>query len=257
MIDPTIQDARREPDSAAGRWLSRLFFFTTAALGAFLIARSFRMDLEIPAWAYLAHQLGGFAIFGIGFAALVVSATRIAQVKGALAIALAVLGLGAAAGIWLAFRGAEQDASPVVLPLVIFSALSVLVGLGAMARQNRRRALMAQLTPHQAVMHEQGYTDATWQEYSGSIGSVVLRFVDRDGRDRFVTRGLTQYRDEPIPNGTALTMYWDPQQPANEKRMVSSASFVAAKSSSNRSRTWLRPGLEPLVGCGMAEFLLP
>lgn len=221
LIDPTVKDARREKMSGKSLAVRGIFHFISALVGAFLIARGLGFVAELSGPVMAAHQIGGFVVFAIGFTSMVVGAAAIMHIKGAFAIMMAVQAAGMGAGVWLAFGGQLPIGARIpVLVLLGLAALSLLAGWRALASQRRRERLVAELEPHVAVMHDQSYTDATWEEYSGSMGVVTLKFIDRDGQERFVRRSLTQYRDSPIPNGTPVTMCWDSAAPDQVNRMI-------------------------------------
>lgn len=152
---------------------------------------------------------------------MVVGTAGFMHIKGAFATVLACFTFGAAAGITASFWGFTDDSWVWIASAFALSGLlSLLAGARSRAAQQRLRRLMRDGVEHVAVMHDQGYTEATWVEYSGSVGTVVLRFIDAAGHERFVSRGLTQFRDDPLPNGSQIKMYWDPSDPADTKKMV-------------------------------------
>ncbi|MDO5672037.1 MAG: hypothetical protein Q4G30_04160 [Actinomycetaceae bacterium] len=208
-----------------------LIFLTLSAAGDTWLFTRFLVDWgdDLNGWqaalvftAFFATTLGLFLILlALSFIAL--------QTPGALAHTYSVVLLGITAGI---FFGIHWNALPftpsfdplkswgaVAIPLVM-SAISFLSARRARGRQRRLEKLISSGSPHQALMHDQGYTEATWEEHSGTMTTVTLSFVDTLGVTRYVQRKLTQLASSPLANGSVILMYWDPTDPSNEKKMV-------------------------------------
>lgn len=218
LVDPTIKDATSVRVGAGRLVASWSVVFVMVALGSFLASKAFLLaEADASAWLVVASSVAGFVIFGIGFASVVVGAAGYMHIKGALSASLAVVAFGMALGTWFSFGAAAR----VVISIFVIGGLISLLFAGLAVRAQRaRRALIASLTPHQGFVHEQGYTEATWVEYSGTRGPVVFRFADQRGRERYVTRVITQYRDSPMPNGTPVQMFWDPANPGDTSKIV-------------------------------------
>lgn len=221
LSDPTITDTRSMRIPGAGLVGFWVFVFGCAFVATFFYTEGERLQAQFSDLENALRGWGAPLVGIVGFIVLVIGGPVVMRVKGAMSMSIAALALGAALGLhWGSGAESLRQASGDVRKLVGVAAVAILVGLLGLARQARRARLVRTLIPHQAVIHRQGYTEATWEGYSGTTATVVLKFIDAEGRERFVQRRLTQYRADPLPEGTEIAMYWNPAEPENTSQMV-------------------------------------
>ena len=229
LVDPTKKPAQRT--GAGSNLVLTVFVFACGFVATYLVASGMRQETQLSDLANMFHSWGGLAIGLLGFLTLVITGAAMPATAPGFWLPLAAQTLSMALGIWVgsgfdvnADMGFGRNDDGQVWELIrnfsIVGALALLFMLVRIARQAGKRARTQGLTPHRARIHDQGYTEATWEEYSASSGSVVLAFTDRHNRERYVPRKLTQYKKDPLPVGAEVQMFWDPRYPEDTSKMV-------------------------------------
>lgn len=227
LTDPTIQDTATIRRSGAGMVIWCAVIFALALIGGWAMASMTGVDSGFEGFRrppttmdHIVH-IGGLGVGIIGLLFVILGFVGAAQTPGLGALGLASEAWGIAAGGYLAYRHLEElPHSGTLRTFLIIGALCLLWALRARLRQGRLARLARSGTPHVAVVHKQGYTEATWEDASGTDATVVLKFVDAQGRDRFVSRRILQFKANPLSEGTQVTMFYDPTQPENLAKIV-------------------------------------
>lgn len=221
LVVPAVRDVESVHYETSGLIFIWGLIGALAAIGSFLVTRGLCPGHQPIGWLQLPMMVAGSIILGIGLFGLVFGAAVLLQISGAFSVAVAMQGFGTAVGIYGGFAPRlPTGALGALAGTLVVGFFALLSGLRAVVRRRGRKALMRKLVAHQAVIHDQGYSVETWERHFEAAGPVVLKYVDAAGRERLITRVLTQYRSSPLANGTVVTMYWDPEQPDNPRKMV-------------------------------------
>ncbi|MDO5672036.1 MAG: hypothetical protein Q4G30_04155 [Actinomycetaceae bacterium] len=234
LIDPAVQRAEKKKRAASN--LSKVAPFVwvmyfLVAVGAVMADGYMRHDSHTwPQWGHWPFLIAGTIVVVIVAILVIGSMAALAALPGGIAFGICSGALGMAVGIYVAdhvfgnpsgmFGTPSGALMGKLWPPLIVAGIAFVLGLMSNIHQKSLASLAKIGTPHEAIMHAQGYSEATWEEYSATTTTVTLSFQDRIGNTRYVERQMTQYKDNPIPDGTPVTMFWDPNDPSNEKRIV-------------------------------------
>lgn len=129
-------------------------------------------------------------------------------------VALGLIG----AGIGTAVTG--QAVLPVVLIAigVVLAILGVLVWTRRNGRIDVEDEIIRTTAPVTGAVTNQGYTH--FSESSRILTSVTYAFTDAQGTRRFVQRSAVIDARDPIVDGEAVDIWYDRQNPSDEKRIV-------------------------------------
>lgn len=219
LNDPTLRK-NEEPKPLKLGFLIPFWIFiaATTGAGAYLLLRTIEQDGVITEGQAALQMTVAYIVFGVGFVAFILMSIALAPIQGGLTSGMIAIMLGV--GIGMHFGSNGQIPAVVFIVMAAIAALMVFAVIRRRIKDARRANLTHSLTRSFAVMHDQNYTDSSFDDASGVLGNVVLTFKDSWGRDRFVTRKLTQYKARPIPNGTPVTMYWEPREPENLDKII-------------------------------------
>jgi len=136
----------------------------------------------------------------------------------------ALMWLGAATGVAVAAVGLEY---PAILTWIGVGCLVVslfLVLLGVMAAQKRRlvaereAGVMSTGIMTSARVSDKGYV--AFRDSARILTTVTFTFHDSSGVQRWVQRPLLINAAEPVVDGQETTLWYDPSDPGNDKKIV-------------------------------------
>jgi len=131
---------------------------------------------------------------------------------------------GAALGVVLVSQRVDDDG---VLTLVAVGLVVLAVGalvLGLVAAASRRRAVSraedARRSGRQttATVTDRGWT--IFHESTRIFTTVTFSFVDLAGTQRWVQRQMVVHAEDPVENGQATRLWFDPADPGDDRRIV-------------------------------------
>lgn len=158
--------------------------------------------------------IGALAAFGGVFLWVGATIKNPRLLGWSMVIALGLLG----AGIGTAITGQA------VLPIVLIAVGAVLAILGVIVWRRRNGhidvedEIIRTTTPVTGVVTNQGYSH--FSESSRILTSVTYAFTDAQGTRRFVQRSAVIDARDPIVEGEAVDIWYDRQNPSDEKRIV-------------------------------------
>ncbi|WP_217185037.1 DUF3592 domain-containing protein [Streptomyces sp. AC495_CC817] len=158
--------------------------------------------------------IGALAVIG-GLLGWVRTTTKNPRLLGwSVPIGLALVG----AGLGLLLMGQTVVALSLLGVGVVLGALGVVVRGRRSARLDVEEEIMRTSTPVTGQVTNQGYTH--FGDSSRILTSVTYAFSDAQGTRRFVQRSAMIEADDPILEGESVDVWYDRQDPSNEKRIV-------------------------------------
>ncbi|WP_182378032.1 DUF3592 domain-containing protein [Nocardioides sp. WS12] len=181
--------------------------------------------------SYIAGDEAGLATIGGGVAAVLGLLTWSLIVdqyplQFGLWHALGTFGLASALGQLFAVVELDVEGRYVVAAIIsgVVGAAALLVG-GARVAARRKRfahevALIARGVPVDATVVDPGWEPDDFDEASNVITTSTFRYVGADGTSYVVRRRVTIPSRAPIEKGQHTTVWYDPDDPLNDKAIV-------------------------------------
>lgn len=130
-------------------------------------------------------------------------------------IALALA--GAAIGLLLA-TGRVETPAILLIAAVLLGIVAFVSGRRRAGRVDRETEIMRTGSPVTGEVTNQGYT--RFGESSRILTAVTYAFTDVQGVRRYVQRTAVIEADDPIVNGEPVHVWFDPQNPSDDTRIV-------------------------------------